>query len=162
MKKIWKILGIGLVILAFIGAASAHWQQTELSQIGADEAAKNAEELLDSVQVEEFQSYRYDTVHYRLVSDSEYVGVLWGDVNLDDLTVGEPYSARWGTKAPLIYNGETVSQIFLDGTPGAQGWHNTDDRAANGQARVQGPYGHCGGAGPHNLGHANHGGFRYR
>ncbi|MFO7966181.1 MAG: hypothetical protein R6U44_01095 [Archaeoglobaceae archaeon] len=173
MKKTWKILGILLVFLAFIGAASAQWQQNSSEQMDTDEVAQQAKELLDKAEIEEFQGYRTDIVHYRIVSDGEYVGVLWEDVSLDDLTLGEPYNARWGTKVPLLYNDETVGQLFVDGTPGGQGWQNNSGgyccgaANADGQARSQGqgPYGHgqCDGTGQKigNAGNARgHGGFR--
>ncbi len=178
--KMWKILGIGLVLLAIIGAASAHWQQNETSQIGTEETAQQAEELLANAELEEFQGYRTDTVHYRIVSDEEYVGVLWENVSLDELSIGEPYSARWGVKVPLLYNGETVGQLFVDGTPGGQGWQDGNgyccgagnaDGQTQGQTHGQGPYGphgQCDGTGQ-NTGNAyrhgahgayGHGGFR--
>ncbi|MFP3909217.1 MAG: hypothetical protein ACLFVX_05095 [Archaeoglobaceae archaeon] len=169
MRNIWKILGIGLVLLAFIGAASAQWQQNTPEQIDVDETVQTAEELLVNAEVEEFQGCRTDTVHYRIVSEGEYVGVLWEEVSLDELTTGEPYSARWGTKVPLIHNNETVGQLFVDGTPGGHGWQNGNGyccRAANadGQAQSQGPHGkgQCDGTGQ-NAGNAHgHGGFRNR
>lgn len=170
MNKIWKLLGIGLVLLAFIGAVSAQWQQTGASQIDNNEANK-AEELLANASIEEFQSYRDDETHYRVVSDGEYVGVLWEDLNLKDLTVGEPYNARWGVKVPLVHNNEAVGQLFVEGKPEGHGWQNNDNGRyncggsngqANGQAQAQGSqHGQGGGTPPHN-GHSHEHGFRYR
>lgn len=120
MRNIWKILGVGAVLLTMIGVASAWspgwgWTTTE-NEVSTDDVIQKAEEILKNADLEEFLSYRYDTMHYRIVNEGEYVGVLWENVELSDLTAGEPYPAMWGWRVPLIYNGDFIGHLFVNGT----------------------------------------------
>lgn len=126
MRKIWKMLGIGVVLLALITTASAHWWwESEDSE----KITQEAEELLKNAELEEYHSYRFYTVHYRIISEGRYVGVLWEDVSLDEVVAGEPHLMMWGARVPLLYNGEVVGWLFVESTedwyhPGYHGCWN--------------------------------------
>jgi len=122
MRKIWKILGVCAILIAMVSTTSA-WNPgwgwpTVQNEVSTDDVVQKAEEILKNADVEEFFSYKYDTMHYRIINGGEYVGVLWEDVKLSDLTTGEPYPTMWGWRVPLIYNENVVGQLFVDGEPG--------------------------------------------
>ena len=115
MRKIWKIFGIGLLI-AITATASAFGYQNSVyanSDLQNEDLVQKAYELLEKAEIKEVQN----TTHYLLIVDGETVGVLWKNVNLENVTIGEPFIARWGARVPLLLGEEVVGQIFVEGEP---------------------------------------------
>jgi hypothetical protein len=138
MRKVWKTLGVvGIVFVAMVTAAAygnmenggyangCFWYSND-----TDDTLQKAENLLKNAEIKEIYSYRFDTKHYMILKDGEFVGIIWKDINPADVSIGTVLSTKWGAKATLIYNGEVVGQIFVDGKP--FGWQNTDDGQFNG------------------------------
>ena len=67
----------------------------------------NPTEILKTAEVVQYTTpFGYNISHLEV--DGQIVGVLWGDVNLDKITVGDPFNTPFGEKYPLYYNGELV------------------------------------------------------
>ncbi|MBO8181830.1 MAG: hypothetical protein H0Z28_03435 [Archaeoglobus sp.] len=122
MRKVLKF-GIGMLIaIATIAMATAATAVVE-NENGKAYGMK-AYEMLEKAELESYGD------HYIIVVDGERVGVLWKDVKLEDVTVGEPFEAEWGVKAPLLVGKEVVGQIFVEGKP--FGWmHSTANSEMN-------------------------------
>ncbi|MCD6493717.1 MAG: hypothetical protein J7K36_07990 [Archaeoglobaceae archaeon] len=78
---------------------------------------------MQSVNVEQKYSYRHDITHYVLSKDDKIVGTIWKNVDIDGLSIGSIIQTNWSVKAELIYNGEVVGQLYLEGSP--IGWQNS-------------------------------------
>jgi len=136
MRKVWIIFGM-LAILAISPAmACGHGHghgggmYCQNAVITSDELKQKAEDLLKNAVVEERYSYRYDTTHYVLLENGKTVGIIWKSVNLDDLSIGSLIQTNWGVKAEIVYNGEVVGWLFIDGNP--TGWQDQGQRQSNG------------------------------
>ena len=104
---------MAIVGIALIGVAYAFppWmayqtQTTENTDINPTEILKEAEI------VQHTTPFGYNVSHLEI--DGKIVGVLWKDVNLSEVTVGEPFNTPFGEKYPLYYNGELVGFVFTN------------------------------------------------
>jgi hypothetical protein len=117
MRKVWKIGLIGLLVLSLIVVASAYrfnsnqtWQNAGSAEYDIGDIEAKAREILSNAEVVERCA---NATHYSLVYDGSVVGVLWKNVDLSNVEIGQPLLARWGAKVPLYSNGELVGQIFV-------------------------------------------------
>ncbi len=173
MRKIWKIFGIGMLIAITATASAFGYQNSVYANSGVqnEDLLQKAYELLENAEVREVQSYA--NTHYLLIVNGETAGVLWKNVNLEDIKIGEPFVARWGAKAPLLVGEEVVGQIFIEGRPfgwmhannannannaanseNGYGWHGNGNCSQETQYGSQNGYGHM-------HGHENHRGEGY-
>lgn len=102
------ILGIALIGMAY---AFPPWmayqtQTTENTDINPVDILKTAEV------VQHTTPFGYNLSHLEI--DGKIVGVLWKDVDLSKLEVGEPFNTPFGEKYPLYYDRELVGFIFTN------------------------------------------------
>ena len=109
MKKLlMAIVGIALIGVAFAFPPwmASQTETTENTDINPTEILKTAEV------VQHTTPFGYSISHLEV--DGQIVGVLWGDVNLDKVTVGKPFYTPFGERYPLYYNGELVGFVFTN------------------------------------------------
>lgn len=132
MRKIWKVmlvLGVGILLTTTVYAYNFKYTNgciycTNETNTTNAELQQKAEELLRSAEVKEVYGCRFDSTHYVLLKDGEMVGIIWKGVK-DDVSIGTIIPTKWGAKATLMYNGEVVGQLFVDGKP--MGWQKSDE-----------------------------------
>jgi len=149
MRKVWKIGLMGLLILSLIVGASAYRfgapdqvrQNTGIAEYDVSEIEAKAKEILSNAEVVERCA---NVTHYSLVYDGKIVGMLWKNVDLNSVEIGQPWLARWGAKVPIYSNGELVGQIFVDGQPfgfgKACGQHGMHGYAMHGSKQCPKPW----------------------
>ncbi len=106
MKKfVMAILGIIL-----IGAVYAFPPWMMVQSQTTEEIATNSSDILKDVTIEEYVTPAGYKI-YGLVKNGEVVGVLWEKVDLNKITVGNPFYTWWGAKYPIYYNGYLVGFV---------------------------------------------------
>lgn len=153
MRKVWKIGLMGLLILSLIVGASAYRfgapdqirQNTGIAEYDVSEIEAKAREILSNAEVVE--RCTANVTHYSIVYDGKVVGVLWKNVDLNSVEIGQPWIAKWGVKVPLYSNGELVGQMFIDGQPfgfvKARGQHGMHGYGMHGSEQGPKPWCSC-------------------
>ncbi|XRO75309.1 hypothetical protein ACO3TA_00035 [Methanocaldococcus sp. 28A] len=107
MKKLLlAILGITLMGVVFAFPPWMNMQTTENIDI-------NPEDILKTANIVNYTTpFGYNISHLEI--DGQIVGVLWKDVDLSKLEIGEPFNTPFGEKYPLYYDGELVGFVFTN------------------------------------------------
>jgi hypothetical protein len=124
--RVWKVAVAGLMAIGLIALVSAQpfgiacgamqtkscgcWANYNVSY---DEIAQKAMDILSNAQLDRCPYCN----HYAIVKDGRIVGMLWQNVDLSNVEIGQPCIARWGARVPLMYDGHIVGQLFIDGVP---------------------------------------------
>ncbi|MEO2117307.1 MAG: hypothetical protein ABGW92_02725 [Methanocaldococcus sp.] len=106
MKKlVMAILGITLIGTIY---AFPPWMIVQSQTVEGE--TTNSSDILKNVTIEEYITPAGYKI-YGLVKNGEVVGVLWNNVDLNKITVGNPIYTWWGAKYPLYYNGYLVGFV---------------------------------------------------
>jgi hypothetical protein len=116
--RLWKVAIVGILVLIGLMSFGMAGEVVQLQETDTGIVQK-AVDILNNAQLVPKCMY---CNHYAIVKDGQIVGVLWQNVNLSDVEIGQPYLAKWGVRIPLVYNGQIVGQLFVDGIP--FGWQN--------------------------------------
>gem|GEM_PF-5965635 len=96
-------------MLIVIATMSALGYQSSANSDMQNELVRKAYELLENAEVMEVRA------GHLLIVGGEAAGMLWKNVKVEDITIGEPFTVRWSARAPLLAGEEVVGQIFVEG-----------------------------------------------
>ena len=101
MKKLKRLVLLSLITIAVIVVVSAQSILKSESEIDVKYILDNAEIL---------KTY---CNHYLIIYNNRIIGVLWQNVSLKDVQIGQPWITKWGYKYPLFYQGQYIGQLFI-------------------------------------------------
>ncbi|MDK2987889.1 hypothetical protein [Methanothermococcus thermolithotrophicus] len=113
MKKLIAGLIFATVLISSVSAFMGYGYD---SNYGITEILQNSQEILNNATLVEIPSPT-NTTYYSITYNDEEVGKLWKNVDLKELTIGDPRFTMWGVVVPLYSSlEEYVGNLYLDWT----------------------------------------------
>ncbi len=117
MSKHLNVVVVGLLMLGITATASAcpwyhgcPWWYYNTTPVNYSDIQKRAEDMLNGANTLAVKNWWGYEVYF-IVKNGVVEGVLWDNVNLNDVKVGQPYFTPWFAKVPLIYDGKIVGML---------------------------------------------------